>query len=180
MRKRLPSQAALRAALDYDQRTGVFLWRRRPEMHRRWNARYPGTVAGRKCKGYLEIMLDGVRYAAHRLAWVWVYGVDPGPMIDHKNTIRDDNGIINLRPADNRQNHQNSIGWKSRELPKGVYRSSNSNGFRAALANRRFPEVMDRRHAQTCKNPTTMRVCLSASAKKAPAHTGAPAQNSGL
>lgn len=61
----------LREYLDYDQETGQFIWK----QNRRGKAKI-GTTAGTKNKdGYLTIRIKNVRYYAHRLAWLYVYGV---------------------------------------------------------------------------------------------------------
>ncbi|WP_353511490.1 HNH endonuclease signature motif containing protein [Escherichia sp. 10290] len=41
--------------------------------------------------------MDGVRYFAHRLAWLYVYGEWPKQEIDHIDRNRRNNAISNLR-----------------------------------------------------------------------------------
>jgi len=93
----------LREVLDYDPSTGVFIWLISPA------ARAPvGAVAGcPKPDGYRQIQVDGVNYRAHRLAWLWVHGVWPSGVLDHKDGYRDNNAINNLRPATLSQNGGN-------------------------------------------------------------------------
>lgn len=69
-----------------------------------------GDIAGTvdKTNGYRRIAIDGKRYAAHRLAWLYMTGVLPEELIDHENRQRDDNRWANLRPADNSKNAVNS------------------------------------------------------------------------
>lgn len=117
------SQAILRELLRYNGLTGVFTWRRRARHHftrsnqwRNWNARYPGTIAGRVGeRGYRQIAVLDHLYAAHRLAWLYVYGNLPVQQIDHINGHRDDNRIANLRDVSNAQNAKNKrlAGWSS-------------------------------------------------------------------
>ena len=63
-----------------------------------------GTVTGH---GYRVIKLDGNRYYAHRLSWLWHYGEFPKGQIDHINHNRLDNRIDNLRAVSNQDNHRN-------------------------------------------------------------------------
>lgn len=106
----------LRELLYYDPETGVFMWLMR--TNRRIQV---GDVAGSfdKAAGYVHIRLDGKLYKAHRLAWLWVYGVWPVDQIDHINTVRHDNRIANLREASNQLNGEN----------RRRVRSDNKSGF---------------------------------------------------
>lgn len=92
----LPSQSFLTEWLDYDPATGIFRWKKTANN----NGARRGDVAGTdNGNGYVRIVLQGVRYYAHRLAWMIVYGGDPMIEVDHENRVRDDNRIENLRPA---------------------------------------------------------------------------------
>ena len=66
------------------------------------------------------ITVDGKRYRAHRLAWLYVYGAWPLGRLDHEDTDRQNNRIKNLRPASNAENlhnrgkqKNNTSGYKS-------------------------------------------------------------------
>lgn len=86
----------------YNPRTGVFTSRTK---RYRWPAgRVMGTVHH---SGYRFILVDGVVYAAHRLAWFYVKGEWPAHDLDHKHRMRDDNRIKMLRPANDSLNAQN-------------------------------------------------------------------------
>ncbi|WP_430318310.1 HNH endonuclease [Pseudomonas nitroreducens] len=111
--------------LSYDGLTGEFRWKVKPA--RRISA---GAVAG--CldgKGYWQIRVFGKRHFAHRLAWELFYGVKPTGEIDHKNGVKTDNRIENLRiamPAQNMANHgisrANTSGFKGvSRLPSGSW-----------------------------------------------------------
>jgi len=97
------TQKVLRTLLKYDPMTGEFVWRVSVN---------PRAMAGKtacvcRSKGYAVIQVDGVQYAAHRLAWLYVHGVWPTEQLDHINGVRDDNRMVNLREATSAQNHQN-------------------------------------------------------------------------
>ena len=96
------TQERLKYFLNYSEETGIFTWK----FNRRGlNA---GDVAGsRTDAGYVCIRIDKRLYRAHRLAWLYVYGVWPEDCIDHVNHIRDDNRISNLRPSTKGENSQN-------------------------------------------------------------------------
>ncbi len=53
------------------------------------------------------VELLGKDYNAHRLAWLYMYGVWPEKLVDHINGRRDDNRIGNLRELSNTENQQN-------------------------------------------------------------------------
>lgn len=88
--------------LDYDADTGVLTWRTdRPHVR-------AGSVAGCiNSYGYVQIMVDGRCYRAHRLAWLLSYGEWPEAQVDHINGIRSDNRLCNLRAATAFENMQN-------------------------------------------------------------------------
>lgn len=58
-------------------------------------------------KGYLRIKHGAIDVLAHRLAWFMHYGKQPPPIIDHKNRIKSDNRIENLRAATDSENKCN-------------------------------------------------------------------------
>ena len=94
----------LREVLKYSRKTGLFTWR----VLANTNGALLGQVAGyRRDDGYIEIGFDGRVYRAHRLAWAFVYGAWPEGLLDHKNGVRDDNRIANLRPTTRSLNLQN-------------------------------------------------------------------------
>lgn len=109
---------ALRSMLRYDPGTGLFTWNVAP------NGRIKiGQRAGRTSQdGYTEITITGRLYGAHRLAWLYVHGRWPVDEIDHRNGIRSDNRIANLREATREQQTWNSRGTSASGF-KGVYRN---------------------------------------------------------
>jgi hypothetical protein len=95
--------ARVRSLLDYNPKTGVFKWK----VWRSRGARV-GSVAGTiHPSGYRVIEIDNIKYRAHRLAWLLVYGKFPKKLLDHKNRKRSDNRITNLREVTHGQNFQN-------------------------------------------------------------------------
>jgi hypothetical protein len=89
--------------LNYDSNSGLLTWR----IDRGYKYK-AGTIAGTLSnKGYIHIKIGGVRYTAHRLAWVIYYGSEPTNEIDHINRIRNDNRISNLRDVTKSENCRN-------------------------------------------------------------------------
>lgn len=123
------TQQTLKAILNYCQETGVFTWlfleidstkSKSIRYQKTWNSRFAGKVAGTiHHEGYIQITIEGNRYMAHRLAWLYMYGAFPKDHIDHINGNRSDNTLYNLREATNAQNLQNQ------RMPS----SNNKSGF---------------------------------------------------
>ena len=98
------TQQRLQEVLDYDPNTGIFTWKEKISSK---------VVVGRKAgslsgTGYHMISLFKKKYRAHHLVWLFVYGIWPKEQIDHKNGIRTDNRLCNLREATNQENCQNT------------------------------------------------------------------------
>ena len=93
----------LKEYLSYDPESGAFTWIKSPCYHIK-NGRIANS---RDKKGYIQIMLKGRYFLAHRLAWLFYYGLMPKDCIDHINGVKFDNRICNLREATNAQNVQN-------------------------------------------------------------------------
>lgn len=100
----LPLQSKLHSLLNYEPITGVFAWKvDRGRVAKR------GTIAGYVgSDGYVSIRIDSKLYAAHRLAWMWMTGDDPGGLtVDHIDRNRQNNAFENLRLATGRQQRFN-------------------------------------------------------------------------
>ena len=101
----LPPLEKINRLLSYDPKTGDFLWKVKPS--RRINQ---GSIAGNiDLNGYRRIRIDKKSYYAHRIAWLISTGSPPPRNIDHKNGVRSDNRILNLRVASSSENAWNLI-----------------------------------------------------------------------
>lgn len=101
----------LHERLRYNSSTGELRWKSRPSSNP-WNARFAGKIAARPSnRAYLCIALtysgQQHRYLAHRIAFAMTYGRWPDAEIDHKNGVKSDNRLVNLREATRIQNCQN-------------------------------------------------------------------------
>ena len=95
-------QKYLKSILDYDEFTGVFTWKTKPSKNV-----LVGSVAGCVNKlGYRVITINKKQYREHRVAWLYVRGVNP-KLLDHINRDKTDNRIINLREASTQENARN-------------------------------------------------------------------------
>lgn len=119
----------LKALLYYDRVTGLFI--RLTSAGGKEVGSAAGTV---NPDGYVQIQLDGRFYKAHRLAWFYVYGVWPRNQIDHKDLVRCNNAIDNLRLATNAENNRNKT--KTRDALsayKGVTFDSSRGKWKAQI-----------------------------------------------
>lgn len=116
-RKAPPSMDRLKELYHCNPITGIFIHKKTSRQSKR------GVIAGGLTSdGYITVGIDGIGYRAHRLIWYYVHGTWP-PEIDHKNRVKTDNRIDNLRIATTSQNQMNSdrTGSKKSKLPRGVH-----------------------------------------------------------
>lgn len=113
------TQEKLKQILDYDSKTGFFTWK----LPVRGVSKVPSKPAGHKAtSGYIFIRVNGLLYRAHRLAWLYVYGVFPEYDIDHVDGNRSNNSIDNLRDVTRKENRKNNRKYKTNKSGVvGVY-----------------------------------------------------------
>lgn len=125
------TQEQLKRALHYNPDTGEFTW---VMPFSRKIA--PGSRAGCKnSEGYIIIGVNGKRYHAHRLAWLYMEGYFPEHQIDHKKGIRDDNRWSQISHATHACNMQNTkISKNNTSGFPGVYRNDTKGRWRASIS----------------------------------------------
>jgi hypothetical protein len=104
----------LRSLLTFDEKTGVFYWRKNRGKVK------VGDPAGTLCLGYIAIRIDTIRYQAHRLARLYFYGTWPEQQIDHRDGDRSNNRINNLRDVSGLINIQNERRSRRNNLSSGL------------------------------------------------------------
>lgn len=92
----------LTEALAYDPETGVFTW-----ASPRSKVQVGAVAGGATDRGYVKIRVNGRKYRAHRLAWLYVTGAWPEHEIDHKDGDKLNNRWANLREAQHVENMRN-------------------------------------------------------------------------
>lgn len=117
MSKATLTQSVLKELLRYDPETGFFRWRERDvnwfvdKPHcRSFNTRWAGKKAGVRAtfNGYsrIEIGILGVKYKAHRLAFLYVYGRWPTEIL-HYDQDGTNNKLSNLSEGTHADNMRN-------------------------------------------------------------------------
>lgn len=121
------TQESLKEIFDYDPSTGLF--------HHRTSRGgvWAGSIAGclDSTTGYVRVRVYGKKYAAHRLAILYMTGesVADGMTVDHINGDRADNRFDNLRICTNAENScnvkphkDNPTGFKGIQERNGKWR----------------------------------------------------------
>ena len=119
----------IKQIISYDPETGVMVW----TGHKPWTKRNK-QVGNINKDGYWSVMVDGVNYPVHRLAWFYMTGTWPAKDIDHADLNRTNNKWVNLREATRGQNMQNgSLRADSSTGYKGVTKHRPTGKFRAYI-----------------------------------------------
>jgi hypothetical protein len=105
--------------VSYNPETGVFRWLTHTRHHKK------GAVAGcKRADGYRRIGFNSVKYYSHRLAFFMMTGCVPD-MVDHKDTVKDNNCWSNLRDANtltNAWNHNKTTSKTTSRFTGVVFR----------------------------------------------------------
>jgi len=119
----------VRELLHYDPASGVFVWRRGTGKAAK------GAIAGSPdSDGYIAIGIDGKRYKAHRLAWLYMVGEWPVGGLDHVDCDKTNNRFANLRQATCSQNRWNSqLKRVNTSGYKGVHFNKNAQRWRSII-----------------------------------------------
>lgn len=88
-----PTRDRLRELFDYDATTGHLI-RKAATKGYHGDRRITRT----NDQGYIVTTLNGVSYRAHHLIWIWHHGMMVEEL-DHRNRVRNDNRLDNLRPC---------------------------------------------------------------------------------
>lgn len=132
-KEKLITQEMLKNILHYNPDTGIFIWIKRIN---RYSTIKLGQIAGYiNLKGWRMIKI-GVRYEyyAHRLAFLYMTGKWPENQIDHIDNNKSNNRWLNLRAANNSQNHRNVPKRKTNKSGyKGVYYAKDRGKWRALI-----------------------------------------------
>lgn len=115
MTEKILSQERLKELLEYDKNTGLF--KRKVSISNR--SKNQKSIGYKNKLGYIRICVDSKAYLAHRLAWLYEYGVWPKGVIDHIDRCTTNNCIKNLRDVRIKQNLEN------RDKPK-----NNTSGYK--------------------------------------------------
>jgi hypothetical protein len=114
------TQDELKLHVEYNPVTGIFI---------RLICRTKPYLIGQPCtstdaQGYIRIAINGERYKAHRLAFLYMTGTWPEKEVDHINRDKTDNSWDNLRDATKSENMRNQ--HRADDATHGVYYVCNS------------------------------------------------------
>jgi hypothetical protein len=108
----------LRKLVHYDPTTGIFRWLVDGRNQYQRKGRPVGCLTP---DGRIFVRIEGSRYVASRLAFLYMTGRWPSAQIDHRNSDATDNRWKNIREASHSQNNANRrLEKKNRSGFKGV------------------------------------------------------------
>lgn len=94
----------LRLHLRYCKKTSLLFWVKAP----RGKQKLVGTpITNTASHGYVQLQFASKKFLAHRVIWALHNNRWPNYFLDHRNRVRTDNRIKNLREATQTQNMQN-------------------------------------------------------------------------
>lgn len=126
------TQDRLKSILDYNPKTGVFLWKKTGNNQFVKKGRTAGWDMG---DGYRRVTVLGGTYYAHRLAWLYMHGYFPEHGIDHINRDKKDNRIKNLRVVSQQCNVRNTgVRCNNRSGITGVLWAKQQKKWQAKIA----------------------------------------------
>ena len=126
------TQSKLKSLLQYNNKTGVFIWVNPPKNHVGKTGKVAGCIQSDKGKDYKVIRIDKKGYKAHRLAWLYTHGTFPD-YIDHKDGNSLNNKMSNLKKCTVLMNNQNHTKTSNKSgLPVGV-RSTKNGRYQARV-----------------------------------------------
>lgn len=130
MATQILTQERLKQLLSYDPLTGVFS--RLKKCGGVFKNHYAGHI---NVLGYVVVQVDGRKYYAHRLIWLYTHGVWPQEVIDHKNGCTSDNRLDNLREASAKENCHNTKAYANNTSGRmGVTWVKRKNKWQAQIA----------------------------------------------
>ncbi len=97
------TQNYLKTILNYNPITGDLIWK----ISKGRRVKKDQIAGWTTSRGYREVQIDGKVYQAHRVIWLLEKGSWPEIEIDHKDLVKSNNRLDNLRPATDTQNQMN-------------------------------------------------------------------------
>jgi len=138
----MPTREYLLECFDYCEKSGIVVWKTRPEKHfknidrmKKFNKKWAGKQVGYLSKwGHLFFKINGKNQQLHRIIFKMMTGVEPTKQIDHIDGNGSNNAWDNIREADNSTNGFNKLLQKNNTTGfKGVYWNAECKKFAAKV-----------------------------------------------